>query len=117
MSPVVDRRKEPRFQPNLPVTVTVLGYPPGPTLKGRVMDVSGSGIRLSVPLPVALGAPVKVEANETLSLGEVCRCLPDGDGYELGLQLSHTLTTLLDLDKAMRDELEHDYWPEPRTRS
>jgi hypothetical protein len=111
------RRREPRFQPDTPVKVKVLGWPPGPTMSGQVLDVSGSGMRLQVPLPVACGVPVEIDASETVSLGEVCRCSPVNDHYEIGLQLSHTLSSLHGLDRATREQIEYEHKVWSRTRS
>ncbi len=112
-----NRRREPRFQPNIPVSLKVLGWPPGPIMDGHVRDVSGSGMRVRVPLPVACGASVQIESNGTLSLGEICRCNPVEDAYELGIQLSHTLASLKQLDQATREQIEYEHRVWSRTRS
>jgi hypothetical protein len=59
-----------------------------PQMAGNVLDMAGSGLRLSTTLPVPSGARVKVETAETLMMGEVVRCEPLGGGFALGLALS-----------------------------
>ena len=98
----VERRKEVRILGATPVTVKVLGILPQPPMAGRVLDMSGSGLRVEVPLPIPCGASVRVETADTLMLGDVCRCEPRGDRYAVGLMLSHSLDRLLDLERLNR---------------
>ena len=84
----MEQRREPRFRPNQTVTVTVLGLRPGPVLQASVLDVSGSGMRLRSRLPVPYGAAVEIKLNATVAHGNVCRCEPQSDFYELGVEVS-----------------------------
>ncbi len=77
-------------------------------MSGRVLDLSGSGLRVRVPLPIPCGAPVKVETSETLMLGEVCRCDPVEGAYEAGLMVAHVLTALADLRRLNQALLDED---------
>jgi hypothetical protein len=94
---LVERRREPRFQTNATVTVTVLNTLEQPAMSGLVSDMSGRGLRLTVPHPIPYGAAVKVEGNDMLVLGDVSRCQPAGSGYTVGLALTHSLTMLAEL--------------------
>jgi len=67
--------------------MTVLGYRPGPVVSVRVLDLSGSGMRLRSNLPVPCGMSVNVESNNLVARGEVCRCEPERDSYTLGIQV------------------------------
>lgn len=98
----MERRKEPRLAVDSAVILTVLGAPPQPPIQARVKDMSGSGLRLSSPLPIPCGAPVKVEGNDLLLLGEVCRAEPIGDQFIIGLKVSHSLASLADLERLNR---------------
>jgi PilZ domain len=89
-----ERRKEPRIAFDTPVTVTLLDPREPPPIEGRVVDMSGSGLRLSVPLPIPSGIPVQVEGADMLLLGESLRCQPDGERYQIGISLSHSLREL-----------------------
>jgi len=86
----MDQRRERRFEPNQTVAVKVLGLTPGPVMQTCVLDISGSGMRLLSAIPVPCGAQVEVEVNNSLARGVVCRCEPEQDSYELGVQVSET---------------------------
>jgi PilZ domain len=83
----VEHRRDSRLKADQPVTVTAMGLMKMPAVAGRVLDMSGSGLRLRTPNPVPCGSPVKVESQHLTMLGEVCRCQFDGDGYVVGLML------------------------------
>jgi PilZ domain-containing protein len=84
----VNQRRESRLAADTPVKLKVLGMLGEPTIDGCVKDMSGSGLRVSVPLPIPCGASVRVEGKEMVMLGEVCRCEPDQAGYSVGVILS-----------------------------
>ncbi len=79
------------------VTVTVLGILKQPPMAGRVLDMSGGGLRLFVPMPIPCGSPVKVEGDNMLVLGEACRSAPARGAYDVGLAVSHSLGSLAEL--------------------
>jgi hypothetical protein len=84
----VEKRRESRFQPDQIATVTVLGLRPGPSLQVSVLDMSGSGLRLLSGLPIPCGALVEIAGNDIVMSGTVCRCEPEQDSYELGVQIT-----------------------------
>ena len=86
-----ERRREHRFKPNRDAMLKASGFRPGPTMRASVLDMSGSGMRLRTPMPVACGTPVEIHTNQALTRGAVCRCEPDKVSYTLGVQLSNTL--------------------------
>ncbi len=93
--------------------MTVLGILGDPSVAGCVIDMSGSGLRVTLALPIPCGAPVKVEAGDMLMLGEVVRCEamegePAGTMYAVGVHLSHSLAALSDLGRLNRALLGHD---------
>ena len=67
--------------------MTTMGLMSMPPIAGRILDISGSGLRMRTANPVPCGSPVKVESQHTTMLGEVCRCQFDGDSYVIGLML------------------------------
>jgi hypothetical protein len=77
--------------------VTLLGEPKQPQIAGRVVDMSGSGLKLILPLPIPCGAAVKIEGDDMLVLGEVCRVELVRGAYDVGLKISHTLGSLAEL--------------------
>lgn len=88
----MERRKEPRLKANQPVMVTAIGMLGMSPMSGRVLDTSGSGLRVLLPNPVPCGSSVKVETQHMVMIGEVCRCEQDQLAYCVGLMLFHTET-------------------------
>lgn len=92
----MDSRAEPRFPADTKVKVTLLqGGPAG--VSGQVVNMSGRGLKLFVGRPLPAGAAVKVEANDTLLLGEIVYCRAEAGGFAVGLQLKHALFHLREL--------------------
>jgi len=102
----MERRKEPRFADDTPVTVTVLDPAKPCSIRGRVENMSGTGLSLRVFSPIACGTPVKVEGADMLVLGEVCRsqaAVGRGDDvYEVAVQIAQALASLSSLDRFNR---------------
>jgi hypothetical protein len=84
-----DRRRELRVPKNQDVRLKILGWAglPNP-MEARIVDVSGSGMRLHAPRPVECGASVEIDAVEMLILGEVCRCQAESTDYALGVRIT-----------------------------
>src|SRR5271156_6885889 len=104
----MERRHEARLNINVPVTVTVLGMNSEGIMQARVLDVSGKGMQVCLPLPVAPGAPVQVETEDMLFLGEACYSEAVEGGYIVGLTLSHSLTALAELDRLNRALIDEE---------
>ena|ERR1019366_4403056 len=90
LSSKVEQRREHRLKPNQIATVRVLALRPGPVLPACILDISGSGMRLRSNLPIPCGVPVEIEWDHSLASGKVCRCEPEEDCYEIGIQVSET---------------------------
>jgi PilZ domain len=110
----VERRRENRLKTNRPVTLTILGAIAQPLMEACVLDMSGSGLCLRLPLPVPCGAAVKVDAHDMLMLGEITRCTPEDGAYTVGIHLSHSLAALPELERLNRTLLREDHWHSPR---
>lgn len=82
---------------DMPVTVAVLGSEKPATVPGRILDISGRGLLLQLPLQAQCGAPIRVETDDTLLLGEVCRCEPGGEHWRVAVQVRHCLKGLAEL--------------------
>jgi len=82
------QRRESRLAANTPVKVTLLKILGEPAFSGHVIDMSGSGLRVSIPSPVPCGSQVKVEGQEMLIFSEVCRCDEQDGAYSVGLAVS-----------------------------
>lgn len=76
----------------------VLGAKGSHLIEACVLDMSGGGLKLRASSPVPCGTPIKIDSKNTLMLGEVCRCEPEGEAYTAAVQLCHTLSSLMDLE-------------------
>ncbi len=110
----MDRRSEPRYAASGPAEVTLLGDHPV-SLQGRVLNLSGRGMRVWLPQAAPVGAPVRVDLEGAMFLGEVCYCNPDGDGYAVGFQLEHVLSMSDELAALMRALKQTEVQPVPKT--
>jgi hypothetical protein len=91
----MERRKESRICSDAAVTVTALQT--GQSFPARVVNLSGSGVKVEIPASFPCGTAVKIEGQDFLLLGEICRLEPRGAGFFLGIQVSHSLQSLADL--------------------
>jgi hypothetical protein len=88
MNQPTNQRRESRLEANTPVTVKVLKILGEPAVPCNVIDMSGSGLRVTSPNPIPCGAEVKVESNEAAIYAEVCRCEEQDGTYSIGLIIS-----------------------------
>lgn len=95
-----DRRREIRLPANMDVTLTVLTDQS--SLASTVLNLSGSGLLLRIPKPLACGTPVSVAGNDILLLGEVCRCEEVPAAWRVAILVRHSLRGLLELDRLNR---------------
>ena len=86
----MDVRFQALLETDEPVHVTVLGEIET-QLPGRMTSCSAAGIGLVADRAIEPGAAVKVELRDTLLLGEVRRCRPEGEVFEISLDLAHAL--------------------------
>ena len=69
-----------------------------------VLSLDGPIMQLKLPKRVDIGSAVKIEADNTLSLGEVSYCRPEGDGYVVCvevIQALHNVTEMARLAQAL----------------
>jgi len=78
--------------------LTVLDVKSRRLIEACVLDMSGSGLQLRVPVPIPCGTPIEIEGGDTLMLGNVCRCEPVEGAYAVGVQISQTLSSLMELE-------------------
>jgi hypothetical protein len=94
-------RREPRFEANQSVWITLFGEP-DIRLPARIKNVSIRGIGLELQGPVAIGTALKFEVDDSLILGEVIYCRQDEASYYVGVELEQALCGLRDLAEAVR---------------
>src|SRR5437763_1917436 len=91
----MEQRREPRFELDQAVTVTILGDPE--VLRtAKVKNRSGRGLGLEMAYPVGIGDALKIEFKDSILLGEVMYCRGDHGSYYVGLAAATpTLATSL----------------------
>jgi hypothetical protein len=67
-----------------------------------VLELDGHMLQLRLPQWVDIGSAVRVEANDTMSLGEVSYCRPEGDGYLVWVELLQSLHNVTELSRLAR---------------
>jgi hypothetical protein len=89
--PFGERRTEPRFASG-PITVRVLSgiY----SVPGQLLDISKSGMRLRVSIPMMERAEATISFSNIVAAGEVRYCQPAGDkSFDIGILLQDVLHT------------------------
>lgn len=88
-----NRRSEPRFPADQPVTVTVIGVIGGLSGAGRIVDFSASGIGLEIEFPVENGCKVQVQWPRGLVLGEIRYCVEKSpSNFRAGLKITEVVS-------------------------
>ena len=71
-------------------------------LQATVLGVDNHSMQLKLPRWIDIGSAIKVEADDTLTLGEVSHCQPDGDGYLVWVELCQSLYHVGELARLAR---------------
>lgn len=88
-----NRRSEPRFPANQPVTVTVLDGPVEQSGAGRIVDFSESGIGLEIEFAVETGRKVRLQWPRGLVLGEIRYCREKSpSNFRAGLKITEVVS-------------------------
>jgi hypothetical protein len=90
------------FPPDTPVALTVLDADTRPLLQARVVETTGDTVLVRTPDRIPAGAPVRLERNDTLLLGEIRAVERDGDEWVLAVQIVHSLSSLAELERFNR---------------
>lgn len=78
------------LNPGQSAGITLLGKKTA-HLDGRIIEHQGATIELMLPSDVPAGAAIQVICGESIFLGEVRFCRPEGAGFVAGLDLEHAL--------------------------
>lgn len=97
----MNQRREPRFPIDRPIVVTVFG-PPDTRVEARIRNAAGRGLGLELAAPLASGAALKIELEDSILLGEVIYCRAQESGWYAGVELAHALFGLVELANVMR---------------
>ncbi len=88
-----DRRCEERFNLDELASMKVLQPLSADGCKVRVLEISKSGLKLSVPEPLQPGMIVQVRLKTAIALAEVRYCLATESGFHAGLRLQDVFWT------------------------
>jgi len=97
----VHQTPDPVFDIGQSVRVTVLG-PASPLLMATIVEMTGPAVRLNMSQALPTGTAVKIEAEDTLLLADVCFCDAAPDGVVVGVTVRHMLTALAELSRLGR---------------
>jgi hypothetical protein len=86
-----EMRKEPRYKTEEAITFQTLNPFSPDRYPGRLADVSRSGMKLQIPVPVECGTLIKISLKSMIAFGEVRYCVQVGDTYHYGVQVSQTV--------------------------
>ncbi|MDQ6663435.1 MAG: hypothetical protein M3Z23_03475 [Acidobacteriota bacterium] len=84
------------FGKDLPVVITGLGAV-AITITGLIVEISGTSMTLQAARELSRGRLVRIEARDTLWLGEVSECVQEERFYRLDVKLAHALYGLEEL--------------------
>ena len=102
----MDKRRQSRISRDEPVTVTVLGADAmrhDARFSARTRNLSGRGLVLDMPHPPPIGAALKIQVADTILLGEVVYCQPQGDSYKVGVELDQVVNDIANLAETLHE--------------
>lgn len=82
-----ERRREPRFATDRLTLLTVTGRTSVEPILCRILDYSGSGLRIRTQKRLDPGTEVRVTLREMFALANVRYCISAGDGFDHGIQV------------------------------
>jgi hypothetical protein len=88
-----DRRRDHRFRVDDPVLVQNIDPVSDVVLAGRILDLSRSGLQLSLPVMALPGTLMKLRLSKCFVFAEVRRCTQVGNEFRIGLSIQQVLGT------------------------
>jgi hypothetical protein len=67
--------------------------PVGPSTQIRVLDISRSGLKISVPEPLAPGTVIQIHMKAAVAFAEVRFCAPQGEEFHAGVRFQDVFWT------------------------
>ena len=89
----MERRRELRVSSNQSVHITILDQQRR-RIEGITINASGRGISVDIREEIRSGAPVKIELDDALLLGEICYCRSHDQGCLIGVKIDQVLDGL-----------------------
>ena len=96
----MDQRREPRFEADQAVNVTILGDQ-CTRMTAHVRNACGRGLGLSIPCRLQPGEAVKIEIDDAIVLGEAIYCREEDGGFFVGVELDQVLVGLTELARRL----------------
>jgi hypothetical protein len=94
----VERRREQRVQVDEPVLVTVLSGGQPAAVEGRIVNLSGRGLKIALREPAPIGAAVKIERPGEMWLGEIIYVRQGAGECHIGIEVDQALRYTRDLE-------------------
>lgn len=91
----MQRTKEVRFESGQSVLVDILSEEN--ILTGRIVKFEGRASCVELNRSVALGAPVRIDLDDCMLLGEVGNCTSVGEQYHIQIELSQIIPSMTNL--------------------
>jgi|SRR4051794_37161154 len=92
----VERKMEIRYQPEQLVRLNVLGAVPQ-TFDARIVNLTGRRASLRVEKTIAAGAPIRIDLEDSMLLGEVTASVTDASGCLVDIEVLEAIPSLSDL--------------------
>jgi hypothetical protein len=99
----VDRRSEARYPTQDPAEIEIL---PGPTepIYGTILDVSRSGLRVTLPQRIDRGQHIKVKLRDNVIFGEVRYCRAVSGAFQAGIRIQDLVRPSSREDRHIADD-------------
>jgi hypothetical protein len=97
----MDRRMHVRRVADIDVQVTDVNA--GQSHSGRMADVSRAGLCVILDLALPLGAPLRLEAADSILYGFVAYATPQGSSVRTGIELQQVLMGSTDLSQVLEN--------------
>lgn len=81
-----EERKDPRTAAGAPVSVRILN-PPGPMLRGWLLEVSKHGLKLALLESLHAGTQVQVRLGKQIVMAQARHCRKHDRGFEVGFEI------------------------------
>lgn len=88
-----ERRSETRAAADQEATIKLLNPQTAGRISARVIETSGSGLKLRLKDALMPGTLVQIRVGEKLLLGEVRYCNPHSRGFQVGVRLQDVFDT------------------------
>ena len=102
----LETKMTPDIVPGTEVRLTLL-QAQGFCFPARIDNVSGVQLHICLSSALPFGAPVQLESDNLLLLGDVTHCEPVEQGFVAGVTVRHALTMLSSLRK-LNESLDHE---------